>query len=73
MTKTGFISYRINPKDIDTRSDEFADLLLEDKKHFLMELLDKNQLYINYCDIEDESLSVSEEDKAFTRCFYGEA
>ena len=47
-------------------------LSLEEKKRLLMELLDKNQLYINYCDMEDESFNVSEGDKAFTKSFYGE-
>lgn len=72
MLKTGFISYKINPKDIDTSSEDFMALSLEDKKRLLMEILDKNQLYINYCDMEDESFAVSEEDKAFTKSFYGE-
>lgn len=72
ILKTGFISYKINPKDIDTTSDEFSDLSLDDKKRLLMEILDKNQLYINYCDIGDETYGVSEEDKAFTKSFYGE-
>ena len=62
----------INPKDIDTSSEDFIALSLEDKKRLLMEILDKNQLYINYCDMEDESFAVSEEDKAFTKSFYGE-
>lgn len=72
ILKTGFISYKINPKDIDTSSEDFMALSLEDKKRLLMEILDKNQLYINYCDMEDESFAVSEEDKAFTKSFYGE-
>lgn len=70
--KTGFISYKVNPKDIDTASEDFTALSLNDKKTLLMELLDKNQLYINYCDMEDETFAVSEEDKAFTKSFYGE-
>jgi adenine-specific DNA-methyltransferase len=37
-----------------------------------MELLDKNLLYVNYCDIDDEEYAISDEDKAFTRSFYGE-
>ena len=74
MLKTGFISYKVNPKDIDTSSSEdYADLTLDNKKRFLMELLDKNQLYINYCDIDDETFAVSDEDKAFTKSFYREA
>ena len=72
MLKTGFISCKVNPKDIDMEDVAFAELSLDDKKRFLMELLDKNQLYVNYCDMEDETFAVSDEDKAFTKSFYGE-
>ena len=72
ILKTGFISYKVNPKDIDVNSDEYIKLSIGDKKRLLMELLDKNQLYVNYCDIDDETFKISEEDKAFTRSFYGE-
>lgn len=72
ILETGFISYKVNPKDIDVNSDEYIKLSIGDKKRLLMELLDKNQLYINYCDIDDETFKISEEDKAFTRSFYGE-
>ena len=72
ILKTGFISYKVNPKDIDVNSDEYIKLSIGDKKRLLMELLDKNQLYVNYCDMDDETFGISEEDKAFTRSFYGE-
>ena len=70
ILETGFISYKVNPKDIDTKSEDFIKLSVGDKKSLLMELLDKNQLYVNYCDIDDETYGVSEEDKAFTKSFY---
>lgn len=72
ILETGFISYKVNPKDIDINSDDFKSLMLEDKKRLLMELLDKNQLYVNYCDMDDETYGISDEDKAFTRSFYEE-
>ena len=72
MVKSGFISYKVNPADIDAAADDYAALSLDDKKRFLMEILDKNLLYVNYCDIDDEEFGISEEDKAFTRSFYGE-
>lgn len=72
ILETGFISYKVNPKDIDVNSDDFIKFSIEDKKRLLMELLDKNQLYVNYCDIDDETFGISKEDKAFTRSFYGE-
>ena len=72
MLKTGFISCKVEPSDIDMGNVVFTELSLDDKKRFLMELLDKNQLYVNYCDMEDESFAVSGEDKVFTKSFYGE-
>ncbi len=72
MLKSGFISYKVNPAEIDAAADDYATLSMEDKKRFLMEILDKNLLYVNYCDIDDEEFGISEEDKAFTRSFYRE-
>ena len=34
---------------------------LETQKHLLVELLDKNQLYVNLSEIEDADFAVSEE------------
>lgn len=72
MMKSGFISYKVNPADIEAAADDYAGLSIDDKKRFLMEILDKNLLYVNYCDIDDEEFGVSEEDKAFTKSFYRE-
>ena len=72
MQATGFISSKVDPKDIDSEAADFKALSLENKKQLLMELLDLNQLYINYCDIDDETFAVSDADKAFTKSFYGE-
>ncbi len=38
-----------------------------------MELLDKNDLYVNYSEIEDKQYGVSEEDVQLNRKFYTEA
>ena len=72
LMKSGFISYKVNPADIDAAAADYAALSMEDKKRFLMDLLDKNLLYVNYCDIDDAEFSISEQDKAFTRSFYKE-
>lgn len=70
MKENAFISYKVNPKDIDDAITDFEDLSLDKQKHLLMELLDKNQLYANYCDMEDETFAISDEDKEFTKSFY---
>lgn len=62
----------MNPADIDAAASDFESLSLGNQKHFLMELLDKNLLYVNYCDMDDEDFGVSEADKVFTRSFYRE-
>lgn len=70
--KTGFISYKIRPIDINMEDVTFTELSFNDKKRFLMEILDKNLLYVNYCDIDDEEFGISDEDKTFTKNFYKE-
>jgi len=71
VLNSGFISYKVKPTEITVDAD-FSALSFEQKQQLLMEMLDKNQLYINYCDIDDEDYGISEADKAFTRSFYGE-
>lgn len=70
MINSGFISYKVNPSLIDESSEDYAALSLNNKKRFLMEILDKNLLYVNYCDIDDGEFSISDADKAFTKSFY---
>lgn len=61
----------ILPSDLKVNEDDFDKLSLDDQKNLVMELLNKNQLYVNLSDIDDEDYKVSEADKAFTRSFYG--
>lgn len=68
---TGFVSQKILPKDIDVTAKDFADLSFEDKRNLACEIINKNLLYLNLCDIDDEEFMVTEEEKAFTNSFYG--
>lgn len=70
MQKTGFLSYRIDPKTINKNKSEFGQLTLDEQKQFLIELLDKNQLYVNYSEIDDKDFNLSEDDKKLNRQFY---
>lgn len=49
----------------------FRELELHEQKQLLIEILDKNQLYVNASEMDDSDLNISESDKAFTRSFYG--
>lgn len=72
IKKTGFVSCYVNPADIDVNASDFKELSFDDKKRLFLDLLDLNQLYVNYCDIDDENFGISDADKAFTRSFYGD-
>lgn len=49
---------------------DFENLKLEEKKQALIKLVDKNKLYVNASDMDDESYHVSDDDKKFTKSFY---
>jgi adenine-specific DNA-methyltransferase len=61
----------VDIKTIDEHAKDFDDLSIEDQKRFLLECLDKNHLYVNYSEIDDEEYGVSEEDKKINNQFYG--
>ncbi len=70
MKGTAFLSYKIDPKSIDTNAKDFAELSIADQKKFLIECLDKNQLYVNLSEIEDKEYGVNNEDKELNKEFY---
>lgn len=70
MQNTGFICSYVNPKEVNLEAVAYQSLSFQEKKTVLISLLDKNQLYVNYCDIEDQDFVVSETDQAFTNSFY---
>ena len=56
------------------KADEmFAELSLENKKKILIELINKNKLYVNYSDLDDDTYAVKDGDKIFTKSFYKES
>jgi len=70
MKGKAFLNYKVDVKAVDENAKDFEDLSIEDQKRFLLECLDKNHLYINYSEIDDEEYGVSEEDKRLNREFY---
>ncbi len=70
MKESAFLSFKIKPKTIDANIKDFIQLSLENKKKFLMECLDKNQLYVNLSEIDDKEYRVSKDDKALNQDFY---
>ena len=73
IKEKAFISYEVDPKTINANISEFESLSLDEQKQFMIEVLDKNQLYVNYSEVDDEDYVVTEIDKKLNRRFYGEA
>ncbi|MEL0628065.1 site-specific DNA-methyltransferase [Psychromonas aquatilis] len=65
------LSYKINPQGFDKSIQDFSELSIEEQKSFLIEAIDKNQLYVNYSEIDDETNDISEQDKKYNKQFYG--
>ena len=70
MQETGFLSWKVNPKEINANADDFTTLAIEDQKRFLIECLDKNLLYIPYSEIDNAEFGISENDKKINNQFY---
>ncbi|WP_322631130.1 site-specific DNA-methyltransferase [Aedoeadaptatus coxii] len=59
------------PSDLKDNEEKFDKLSLDEQKNLVMDLLNKNKLYVNLSDIDDEDYAISEADKKFTKSFYG--
>ena len=70
MQETGFLSWEVNPKEINANADDFTTLAIEDQKRFLIECLDKNLLYVPYSEIDNVEFGISENDKKINNQFY---
>lgn len=70
MQETGFLSWKVNPKEIDINAEDFANLSIEDQKRFLIECLDKNLLYVPYSEMDNAEFAISESDKKINKQFY---
>ena len=60
----------LTKKELADADKDFENLTLEEKKQALTKLVDKNKLYVNASDVDDESYQISNADKAFTKSFY---
>ena len=70
ITKKGFLNYDVELKKIKEHFEEFKAFSLEDKKEFLVSILNKNMLYKNLSEIEDEDLEITDKVKDINKDFY---
>lgn len=68
MKKESFFRYDVELSKFNEK--EFEKLSLKEQKQVLCECLDKNHLYVNLSEIDDEEYRVSEEEKKLNKGFY---
>ena len=78
LSSNTFLNWYFNPGDPDDAEAEFTALGdtergLEKQRTCLMDLLDKNQLYVNLSEIDDDDFDVSDQDKELNQQFFGNA
>ena len=72
ISENSFLNWYVNEEMPQDAVDDFIAIEdMEQQKHLLLELLDKNQLYVNLSEIEDADFKVSDDDKALNKAFYG--
>ncbi|MDB4126076.1 site-specific DNA-methyltransferase [Candidatus Marinimicrobia bacterium] len=70
MKEKSFLNYNIDIQVQDENIEEFKSLELSQQKELLVELLDKNQMYVNLSSMDDEDFEITEEEKKITKEFY---
>ena len=70
MKERSFLNYNIDVKAQDKNIEEFKSLELTQQKELLVELLDKNQMYVNLSSMDDSDFEVTDEEKRITKEFY---
>ena len=73
IAENSFLNWYITPEVPEEAVDAFIAIGdVKEQKQLLIELLDKNQLYVNLSEIGDPGFDVSAEDKALNKAFYGD-
>lgn len=68
MLRNAFLKFWVNRKDLNR---DWYDEEINERKVDLINMLDENQLYLNYADMNDAKYSVTADEKALTDRFYG--
>jgi len=71
MRNNAFLKFWFDRAEFE-KDENFRSKDLEGRKQALADILDENQLYLNYADMHDTRHTVSSDEKALTDKFYGE-
>ncbi len=70
MCRNYFLNYDVDIKKFNENKKDFEKLNLTQQKKLLIEMLNKNQLYVNLSEIDDVQFKISKEDKELNKKFW---
>lgn len=70
MKKSAYLNFKVDLEKVTTNNETFTTLSLKEQKDVLIQVLDMNQLYLNYSEIEDSQYEISDSVKSFNHSFY---
>ncbi|WP_204189578.1 site-specific DNA-methyltransferase [Mammaliicoccus sciuri] len=70
MKHSAYLNFKVDLDKVTTHNESFKSLSLDEQKDVLIQVLDMNQLYLNYSEIEDSQYNISDSVKAFNHSFY---
>ena len=70
MKSKSFLNYNVDLLKQEKHIEEFKSLSVPQQKHHLVEILDKNQLYVNVSSLNDTDFECTQDEKNVTKDFY---
>lgn len=70
MKESAYLNFKVDLERVSSKDEGYHARSLEEKKEVLIQVLDMNQLYLSYSEIEDEQYKIPEDVKAFNHSFY---
>ncbi|WLV24599.1 site-specific DNA-methyltransferase [Aciduricibacillus chroicocephali] len=71
MKESAYLDFQVKLNQVTLDNEDFLKLSIDEQKKSLLEILDMNQLYLNYSEIDDEQFCISANDRQFNESFYG--
>lgn len=70
MKESAYLNFKVDLERVSSKDEGYHALSLEERKEVLIQVLDMNQLYLSYSEIEDEQYKIPQDVKAFNHSFY---
>ncbi|MDL0420948.1 site-specific DNA-methyltransferase [Caldibacillus thermoamylovorans] len=73
IKESAYLDFKINIDKVTNKNSNFESLSLGEKKDVLIQVLDANQLYLSYSEIDDEQYDIPDSVKKFNHSFYNKS